>query len=84
MLPPVSGLQPSFLRDPVTWSQDELVAQYRMLAARYRCMATVEDRPLARDGLLELARQCDAAARNNKSSHSPSLSECPSVNRTNP
>jgi hypothetical protein len=59
----MSGLQPSFLCDPVTWSRDELVAQYRTLAARYRRMATVEDRPLARDGLLELARQCDAGRR---------------------
>jgi hypothetical protein len=58
----MSGLQPSFLHDPVTWSQDELVAQYRTLATRYRRMATVEDRPLARDGLLEFARQCEAAA----------------------
>ena len=51
----MSDLQPSFLRDPVTWSRDELVVQYRTLAARYR--------PLARDGLLELARQCDAGRR---------------------
>jgi hypothetical protein len=58
----VSGPQPSFLRDPVTWSQHERVAQYRALAMRYRRMAAAEQRPLARDGLLELARQCEAAA----------------------
>jgi hypothetical protein len=59
---PMSGLQPSFLRDPVTWSRHEVVAHYRALAARYSRMAEAEDRPFARDGLLELAQQCEAAA----------------------
>jgi hypothetical protein len=58
----MSGPQPSFARDPVTWSQHERVAQYRALAMRYRRMAEAVDRPFARDGLLELARQCEAAA----------------------
>jgi hypothetical protein len=58
----MSAEHPPFARDPVTWSQHERVAQYRALAMRYRRMAAAEPRPLARDGLLELARQCEAAA----------------------
>ena len=58
----MSGPRPSFARDPVTWSQHERVAQYRALAMRYRQMAEAVDRPFARDGLLELAQQCEAAA----------------------
>ena len=53
---------PAFVRDPVTWTGHELVASYRSLAARYRAMAETEARSLARTGLLELARQCEAAA----------------------
>lgn len=60
--PLVSDLQPAFLRDPATWSHHERVVQYRVLAARYRRMAETEDRPFARDGLLELARECEAVA----------------------
>jgi len=58
----VSNPRPSFLKYPVTWSQLELAADYRALAARYRRMAESEGRPLAREGLIELARQCDTAA----------------------
>jgi hypothetical protein len=58
----VSDPQPSFARDPVTWSRYERVAQYRALAERYRQLARVENRLVARDGLLELARECEAAA----------------------
>ena len=59
---PVSNLRPSFLRYPVTWPQLELAADYRALAERYRRMAEIEERPLAREGLIELARQCETAA----------------------
>jgi hypothetical protein len=58
----MSGLRPSFARDPVTWSEHERVAQYRALAMRYRQMAAAEQRPLARDVLLDLSRQCETAA----------------------
>jgi hypothetical protein len=58
----MSGPRPSFARDPVTWSQHERVAQYRALAMRYRQMAAAEQRPLARDVLLDLSRQCETAA----------------------
>ena len=57
----VSEEQPSFARDPVTWSQDERLTQYRVLAVRYRQMADAEGRALVRDGLLELAQQCEVA-----------------------
>jgi hypothetical protein len=57
----MSGL-PSFARDPVTWSEHERVAQYRALAMRYRQMAAAEQRPLARDVLLDLSQQCETAA----------------------
>ena len=62
---------PAFVRDPVTWTGHELVASYRSLAARYRAMAEAEARSLARTGLLELARQCDAAAE--RSCHTASV-----------
>jgi hypothetical protein len=58
----MSGLRPSFARDPVTWSEHERVAQYRALAMRYRQMAAAEQRPLARDVLLDLSQQCETAA----------------------
>jgi len=58
----VSEEQPSFARDPVTWSQDERLNQYRVLAARYRQMADAKGRTVVRGGLLELAQQCEAAA----------------------
>ena len=53
---------PSYLREPVTVPRRELIVGYRALASRYREMAAVEARDLARDGLLEFARQCEAAA----------------------
>jgi len=58
----VSDLRPSFLRYPVTWSRPELAADYRALAERYRRMAEIEDRSVAREGLIDLARQCEIAA----------------------
>jgi len=56
------GPDPSFLPAPVTLCQHELVAHYRALAERYRRMAEAETRPFVREGLLDLARQCKAAA----------------------
>ena len=52
--------QASFLRDPVTLSASERIAHYRALAERYRRMAEEENRLFAREGLLELARVCEA------------------------
>ena len=54
--------RPSFLREPVTVPPRELIAGYRALAARYRAMAAVEPRDFAHIGLLELSRDCEAAA----------------------
>jgi len=58
----VSASAVAFLLDPVTWSDEERLTQYRVLAARYRQMADVEERALIRNGLLALAQQCEAAA----------------------
>jgi hypothetical protein len=58
----VSEPRPSFQLDPVTLNKHEVVASYRALATRYRRMAEAEERPLTRDALLDLARQCDVAA----------------------
>ena len=54
--------RPSFLHEPVTVPPRELIAGYRALAAHYREMAAVEPRDFAHIGLLELSRQCEAAA----------------------
>jgi hypothetical protein len=51
-----------FLLDPITWSENERLTQYRVLAARYRQMADAEERAFVRNGLLALAQQCEAAA----------------------
>ena len=51
-----------FQRDPATLSEREVTGSYRALAARYRRMAAIEERPSIREGLLDLARQCDVAA----------------------
>ena len=59
--PGMSASCVSFLRDPITWSEEERVIEYRVLAARYRRMADTEERALVRDGLLELAGHCEAA-----------------------
>jgi hypothetical protein len=53
---------PSFSVGPITLSEDELVAHHRALAERYRRMAEAETRRFVREGLLDLARQCKAAA----------------------
>ena len=55
-------LHPSFLHDPATFSEREVAGSYRAFAARYRRMAETEERPSIREGLLDLARQCDVAA----------------------
>jgi hypothetical protein len=61
----VSASCVSFLHDPVTWSEEERVAEYRVLAARYRQMADTEERVLVRSGLLELAGHCEATIMRN-------------------
>src|SRR5436305_7030077 len=64
--PGVSASCVSSLHDPITWSEEERVAEYRVLAARYRQMADTEARVLVRDGLLELAGHCEAAITSNR------------------
>src|SRR5205814_9161735 len=55
----------SSLHEPITWSEEQRVDEYRVLAARYRQMADTEERVLVRDGLLELAGHCEAAITSN-------------------
>jgi hypothetical protein len=52
-----------FLRDPVTVPRKELIDHYRTQAARYRQLAERQQRSSVHDGLLDLARQCDAMAK---------------------
>jgi predicted hotdog family 3-hydroxylacyl-ACP dehydratase len=52
----------AFLRDPITVPREERVEHYRTQAARYKQLAEREDRPCIREGLLDLARQCEAMA----------------------
>ena len=56
------SLRAPFLRDPITVSRKELIEHYRAQAARYKQLAEREGRLSVRDGLLDLARQCDAMA----------------------
>ena len=51
-----------FLSDPITVSRKELIEHYRAQAARYKQLAEREHRSSVREGLLDLARQCDAMA----------------------
>ena len=51
-----------FLRDPITVPRKELIEHYRAQAARYKQLAEREHRSSVREGLLDLARQCDAMA----------------------
>ena len=51
-----------FLRDPITVPRKELIEHYRAQVARYKKLAEREDRSSVREGLLDLARQCDAMA----------------------
>ena len=50
----------SFLRDPITVPRAERIDHYRVQAARYKQLAELEGRSSVREGLLDLARQCDA------------------------
>jgi hypothetical protein len=52
----------SFLSDPITVPRGERIEHYRGQAARYKQLAEWEDRLSIREGLLDLARQCDAMA----------------------
>ena len=51
-----------FLSDPITVSREELIEHYRAQAARYKQLAEREHRSWVSQGLLDLARQCDAMA----------------------
>jgi len=52
----------SFLRDPITVPREERIEHYRVQAARYKQLAELEGRSSVREGLLDLALQCDAMA----------------------
>src|SRR6202043_3520614 len=52
----------SYLRDPITVTRQEKIENYCAQAARYSQLAAWEGRSSVRDGLLDLARQCDAMA----------------------
>jgi hypothetical protein len=52
----------SFLRDPITVPRGERIEHYRAQAARYKQLAEWESKSSVREGLLDLARQCDAIA----------------------
>ena len=49
-------------RDPVTWSLQERIAHCREQAAFFERMAEDDSRFVARDGLMELARQFNSLA----------------------
>jgi hypothetical protein len=52
----------SFLRDPITVPREERIEHYRAQAARYKQLAEWESKSSVREGLLDLARQCEAIA----------------------
>ena len=52
-----------FLRDPITVPRKELIEHYRSQAARYEQLAERQQRSSVHEGLLDLARQCDAMAK---------------------
>ena len=52
----------SFLRDPITVPREERIEHYRVQAARYKQLAELEGQSSVREGLLDLALQCDAMA----------------------
>ena len=49
-------------RDPVTWSIEERIARCREQAAFFESMAAAESRFVARDLLIDLARQFNCVA----------------------
>ena len=51
-----------FLRDPITVPRRELIDHYRTQAVRYRQLAERQQRSSVHEGLLDLARQCEAMA----------------------
>jgi hypothetical protein len=55
--------------DPVTWSTRERAARYREQAEQFLKLASTEERPLAHDRLLELARHYDELAENLERHH---------------
>lgn len=63
--PGVNASCVSSLHFPITWSEQERVAEYHVLAARYLQMADTEERTLVRGGLLELAGHCEAGILSN-------------------
>jgi hypothetical protein len=55
--------QAPFLRDPITVPRRELIDHYRTQAVRYRQLAERQQRSSVHEGLLDLARQCEAMAK---------------------
>ena len=53
----------SFHQDPATLSRRERSVHYREQAVQYKCLADGETRPFVREGLLDLAQQCDDIAK---------------------
>jgi len=49
-------------RDPVTWSIEERIARCREQATFFESMAAAESRFVARDALMDLARQFNCLA----------------------
>jgi hypothetical protein len=62
-------------RDPVTWSIQERIARCREQAAFFEIMAEAESRFVARDLLIELARQFNSLADGLQAPQDPPESE---------
>jgi hypothetical protein len=56
----MAQIRAPFLRDPITVSRRERIEHYRVQAARYRQLAASQAQVLVREGLLDLALQCEA------------------------
>ena len=61
-MPEFGGPTSPFLRDPITSTRGERIEHYRAQAARYRLMAEWQEHAHVQEGLLDLARECDAMA----------------------
>src|SRR6266852_2907859 len=71
-----SPRRPKMHRDPVTWSREERIARCREQAASFQRMAEANSRFIARDLLIELARQFNSLADGlQKHPHDPLKSE---------
>ena len=61
-MPESRGPTSPFLRDPITSTRGERIEHHRAQAARYKHMAEWQKHSVVREGLLNLARECDAMA----------------------